>query len=148
MPSAPMASSAEAQVSVLRSQIATCAPNAARPSAMPRPRPSPPPVTTATRPVSRMSEGSMAIGWKLSDLRAVHGRSRADDALGFQFVDVLVAEPEFGEHFAVVLSEQWRGLAMDPVGPTCRSERQRAVRRPGVHGMVYVLEESASGELR
>src|SRR5258705_7622016 len=97
MPRAPIASAVDVHVSTLLSQIATDAPNAASPSATPRPMPSPPPVTTATRPVSRMSDVSMAISRKLSDLRAVHGRCGADYAVGLQFVDVLVAQPEFGQ---------------------------------------------------
>src|SRR4051812_6088154 len=148
MPSAPIASAADLQVSGLRSQIATRAPNAARPSAIPRPRPSPPPVTTATRPVSRMSEGSMAIAWKLSDLRAVHGRCSADHALRLQFVDVLVAEPQFSQQLAVVLPEQRCWLQMYPAGSTGRRERQGAVRCSGVHRVVDVLKEAAGGQLR
>src|SRR3954463_9451454 len=142
MPSVPMASAADLQVSALRSQIATRAPNAARPSAIPRPRPSPPPVTTATRPVSRMSEGSMAIAWKLSDLRAVHGRCGADHAVGLQFVDVLVTETQFGQQLAVVLPEQRCGPNVNPVGSTGGHERQGAVWGPGVHRMAAVLEEA------
>ena len=61
MPSAPSDTAASAQLSWLRSQIATEAPNAARPAAIPRPMPLPPPVTTATCPVSRMSEGLIAM---------------------------------------------------------------------------------------
>src|SRR4051812_2892439 len=148
IPSAPMASAADVQVSGLRSQIATRAPNAARPSAMPRPRPSPPPVTTATRPVSRMSDGSMAIAWKLSDLRAVHGRCGADYALRLQFVDVLVTEPQFGQQLAVVLPEQRCGPQVNPIGSTGGRERQGAVRCARVHRVVDVLEEAAGGQLR
>src|SRR5882757_5427713 len=105
MPSAPTDSAADSQASAFRSQIATDAPNAASPSAIPLPMPSPPPVTTATRPVSRMLDGSMATSWRLSDRRAVHGRGGADDALRLEFVDVLVAEVQFGQHLMVVLSE-------------------------------------------
>ena len=61
MPSAPMLSAVARKVSGLRSQMATDAPNAAIPSAMPRPMPAPPPVTTATRPVSRIFDGSIAM---------------------------------------------------------------------------------------
>src|SRR3954470_22316937 len=149
MPSAPMACAVCVHVSGLRSQMATLAPNAASPSAMPRPMPSPPPVTTATRPVSRMLDGSMATRWRLSDLRVVHGGSGADDAaLGLKVVDVLVAQPQFGQHLVVVLPEQRSGLDMDSVGPARGHERQRAVRRAGVDRMVDVFEESTDGQLR
>ena len=62
----PNASAAAAQVCGSRSQMATDAPNAARPSAIPRPMPAPPPVTTATRPVSRMSDGVMVMDFEIS----------------------------------------------------------------------------------
>src|ERR1700734_88592 len=61
MPSAPISAAADAHDSGLRSQIATCAPNALKPAAMPRPMPAPAPVTTATRSVRRMLEGSSAM---------------------------------------------------------------------------------------
>ena len=57
----PTSSAAAAAVSAWRSQMATLAPKAVNPLAMPRPIPEPPPVTTATRSVSRTSEGSMGM---------------------------------------------------------------------------------------
>src|SRR4051794_23759132 len=148
MPSAPMASAADAHVSGLRSQIVTDAPNAVSPSAMPRPMPSPPPVTTATRPVSRMLDGSMATRWRLSDLRAVHGGSGADDTLGLKVVDVLVAQAQLGQQLPVVLPEQRSGLDVDAVGPARGHERKGAVRCSDIHWMVDVFEESRDGQLR
>jgi len=59
MPRPPTSAAAAAHVSASRSQIATEAPKAVRPRAMPRPIPAPPPVTTATRSVSSTDEGSM-----------------------------------------------------------------------------------------
>ena len=59
IPRAPISAAAAAAVSALRSQMATFAPKAAKPRAMPRPIPEPPPVTTATRSVNRMVEGSI-----------------------------------------------------------------------------------------
>ena len=44
-----------------RAEIATRAPNAVSPTAMPRPMPAPPPVTTATRSVRSTLEGSSAM---------------------------------------------------------------------------------------
>src|SRR5271156_4652515 len=61
IPSAPISAAADAHESGLRSQIATCAPNAFSPAATPRPMPAPPPVTTATRSVRRTLEGSSAM---------------------------------------------------------------------------------------
>ena len=62
MPSPSTSSAAAAAVSAWRSQMATLAPKAANPRAMPRPIPEPPPVTTATRSVRRMDEGSIGTG--------------------------------------------------------------------------------------
>src|SRR5271155_1312936 len=61
IPSAPISAAAEEHDSGVRSQDATCAPNALNPAAMPRPMPAPPPVTTATRSVRRTLEGSSAM---------------------------------------------------------------------------------------
>ena len=44
------------------SQIATRAPNSAKPAAMPRPMPAPPPVTTATRPSRATASRPSTIG--------------------------------------------------------------------------------------
>src|SRR6202167_5855331 len=55
----PTSSAAAADVSGFFSQIATFAPKAANPLAMPRPIPEPPPVTTATRSVRSTAEGSI-----------------------------------------------------------------------------------------
>ena len=75
--------------------------------------------------------------------RAVHGRCGADHALSLQFIDVLIAQPQFGQQFTVVLSQQGRGLRMDSVEPTGRPERQGAVRRSRVHRMVDIFEKPA-----
>ena len=60
--SPPTSAAAASHVSECCSQIATLAPNAAKPLAIPRPIPEPPPVTTATRPSSRAAFTSIAIG--------------------------------------------------------------------------------------
>ncbi len=44
-------------------------------------------------------------------------RGGADDALGLQFGDLVVAQAQSGEHLAVVLSEERRGLSVESVGP-------------------------------
>src|SRR6201987_4726075 len=62
IPSTPISAAADAHESGLRSQIATCAPNALNPAAIPRPMPEPPPVTTATRSVRRTLEASSVMG--------------------------------------------------------------------------------------
>ena len=86
---------------------------------MPRPMPSPPPVTTATRPVSRMFDGSMAISelTSLGGADAMHRRGSADDPLVLEFGDLVVAEPQSGEHLVVVLSEERRGVRWKRCGP-------------------------------
>ena len=92
--------------------MATVAPNTASPSAMPRPIPSPPPVTTATRPVRRMFDGSMVTGDELTSLGGADAKPRRggpDDPLVFEFFDLVIAEPEPGKHFVVVLPEKRRG---------------------------------------
>ena len=75
IPSAPIDSAAPAQVCGSRSQMATDAPNAAIPAATPRPMPAPPAVTTATRPVSRIFDGSMATAVRSRRASPVPGRS-------------------------------------------------------------------------
>src|ERR1700733_483636 len=61
--------------------MATLAPKAAKPLAMPRPMPEPPPVTTATRSVSKMDDGSIGTTGQYSSddvvlERAPPGRAR------------------------------------------------------------------------
>src|SRR6202044_1904639 len=72
---------------------------------------------STTRPATGgvTSEPGMVGRWSPSGGPArIAGRS-ADDAVGFQLGDLVVAHPEFGQQLVVVLAEQRRRVQMEPI---------------------------------
>src|SRR5580704_17365669 len=72
----------------------------------------------------------------------------ADDAFGFQRVDVLAGEAELAEELAVVLPEERRVADVPPLRAALEPDGERAVARVADHRVLHFLEEAAVLERR
>lgn len=75
-------------------------------------------------------------------------RYPADNAVGFQVGDLVLAQSYFGEQLVVVLTEQRCRMDMESIWPTGEPHRHGAVRDRVVHRMRDLLEEASKPQLR